>query len=44
MQICPGRAFERDQTSGRVQVVWLDGCYGCLACVTVCPHEVVWSD
>lgn len=42
--ICPGRAFERDSATGRVRVAALDSCYSCLMCVTVCPHEAVWSD
>ena len=44
MLVCPGRAFERTQPSGRVTVVSLDSCFSCLMCVAVCPHEAVWSD
>jgi Fe-S-cluster-containing hydrogenase component 2 len=41
LDICPARAFERVPNSGQVQAAHLDGCYGCRACVTVCPIEAV---
>lgn len=44
MDICPGQAIERHPKTGRVQIMTLDSCYGCLACVTVCPPGAVWTD
>jgi Pyruvate/2-oxoacid:ferredoxin oxidoreductase delta subunit len=44
MEICPGRVVERIPETARVQITTLDRCYSCLACVTVCPLDAIWSD
>lgn len=44
MEICPQRIIERYPSSGRAKITAVESCYGCLACVTICPLEAIWSD
>lgn len=44
METCPSQLFVREPRSNKIQISGLDGCMGCLACVTACPFDAVWSD